>query len=593
MKTQSVAIFAACCAALAAAAAPLRFHPATVEEGRALITADDAHVKRMTKSDLDMRFPGKNATVGDYKKFAAEQVRPFTAGIARAFSNSFARIDARLAKLGFANPLTNEVTVVLTTMKEEFGAAGYTRGVAIFLNEDEFSSPSMPPAMLDYVMAHELFHVLSRQSPDFRKKMYAVIGFTLCDEPAFTPEVRARLVANPDVERFDCKAVFTIDGKPAEATIVSTLDESLPASASLMERMPPGLVPVAKPDRIIPIDDVPDFWKVVGRNSPYVIAAEECMAENFAFAVMFADDKHSVRRMPDPGKIKGVWKALRGCGGAQPAAKAPAEKEAAAGARKPLRVLMIGNSFSRPCVESLPPVARALGVELDIASLYIGGCSLERHCKNIETAATNAAFRPYRFDRNECGRKTVIDGRINIQEALAAAKWDVVTVQQVSRESWRPVSYVPWGDRLVAFVRERAPQAKIYVQETWSYTPLDKNLASWKITQDEMFSRLRDSYAAFAARNKLPVIPVGSAVQEWRRRLPVKYAKNSFGGDVVGKMKPKRDTFHLNERGEHLQALVWAQTLFKDADVRKCDWRPDCVTPEEAELMREIAAGAL
>ncbi|MBQ7666909.1 MAG: hypothetical protein IJS46_02815, partial [Kiritimatiellae bacterium] len=102
-----------------------------------------------------------------------------------------------------------------------------------------------------------------------------------------------------------------------------------------------------------------------------------------------------------------------------------------------------------------------------------------------------------------------------------------------------------------------------------------------------------DSYAAFAARNKLPVIPVGSAVQEWRRRLPVKYAKNSFGGDVVGKMKPKRDTFHLNERGEHLQALVWAQTLFKDADVRKCDWRPDCVTPEEAELMREIAAGAL
>ena len=110
-----------------------------------------------------------------------------------------------------------------------------------------------------------------------------------------------------------------------------------------------------------------------------------------------------------------------------------------------LKVLAIGSSFSRPCVESLPPVARALGVDLDIASLYIGGCSLERHWKNIETAETNATFRPYRFDRNTSGRKTAIDGRISIQEALTAAKWDVVTIQQASHKSWRAGSYFPLG----------------------------------------------------------------------------------------------------------------------------------------------------
>ena len=257
-----------------------------------------------------------------------------------------------------------------------------------------------------------------------------------------------------------------------------------------------------------------------------------------------------------------------------------------------LKVLAIGNSFSRPCVESLPPVARALGVDLDIASLYIGGCSLERHWKNIETAETNATFRPYRFDRNTSGRKTAIDGRISIQEALTAAKWDVVTIQQASHESWRAGSYSPWGDRLVEFVRGRAPQARIFVQETWSYTPHDKRLAKWNISQDEMYSRLHAAYAAFAKRNRAAVIPAGTAVQMWRGRLPVKYSPASFGGDVVGGFKPSFDAFHLNPPGEYLQALVWAQTLFEGIDVRTLEYRPECVPAKDTALMREIAAEA-
>lgn len=259
-------------------------------------------------------------------------------------------------------------------------------------------------------------------------------------------------------------------------------------------------------------------------------------------------------------------------------------------AAAPLKVLMVGNSFSRPCVENLPPVARALGVDLDIASLYIGGCSLERHWKNVKTAETNATFRPYRFDRNTSGRKSAVDGRSNIQEALAAARWDVITVQQASHESWRPGTYAPYGDRLVAFLRKRAPQARIFVQETWSYAPYDKRLAKWKISADEMDARLRAAYAAFAARNGLGTIPTGSAVREWRRRLPVVYSPCSFGGDVVGRFEPALDAFHLNPSGEHLQALVWAQTLFEGVDVRKLEYRPDCVTPEKAALMRDIAA---
>lgn len=75
------------------------------------------------------------------------------------------------------------------------------------------------------------------------------------------------------------------------------------------------------------------------------------------------------------------------------------------------------------------------------------------------------------------------------------------------------------------------------------------------------------------------MIPTGDAVQEWRRRLPVKGAE----GDVVG----GRDLFHLSPAGEYFQALLWTSCLF-DVDVTPCAYRPDFVTPEMAGLMKRI-----
>ena len=129
-----------------------------------------------------------------------------------------------------------------------------------------------------------------------------------------------------------------------------------------------------------------------------------------------------------------------------------------------LKVLMIGNSFSISCTRQLPLVAEANGHKLDLASLYIGGCSLERHWRNVEAAATNATFKPYRFDRFVEGRCVVEKGAANIPDALAMDKWDVVTLQQASHFSWDPATYHPWGDNLVAKIRAPAPRATTVVQ---------------------------------------------------------------------------------------------------------------------------------
>ena len=270
-----------------------------------------------------------------------------------------------------------------------------------------------------------------------------------------------------------------------------------------------------------------------------------------------------------------------------------------------LKVLMIGNSFSISCLDHLPKVALSCGVDLDLASLYIGGCSMERHWENIQKAETDSGFRPYRFDLYRNGGETVKKGARNIQEALKSEAWDVVTIQQASRESFRKETFSPYGDKIVETIRRYAPNAKIVVQETWSYTPWDKRLAKWKIDQNEMYEKLHAAYGEFAAQRGFELIPMGTAVQEWRRRLPVRYTENSFGGDVVGggsqaprdqfkrdaknTWVPNCDVCHLNPKGNYLQALVWAASLFKGVDVSACTYKPADVTDGDAKLMRKIA----
>lgn len=282
-----------------------------------------------------------------------------------------------------------------------------------------------------------------------------------------------------------------------------------------------------------------------------------------------------------------------GCKSAEEKANADAET---------VKVLMIGNSFSICVLNHLPLLAEDRGVKLDIGSLYIGGCTLERHWANVTNTA--ADFRPYAYDLYDRGKRIVFQSHRNLREVVAGTKWDIVTIQQGSHESWRKESYHPYGDNLIAKIRELAPQAKIVVQETWSYTPWDKRLAKWGIDQNGMYAKLHAAYGDFAKQYGLQVIPFGTAVQAWRRQLPVKYGENSLGGDVVGggyedpkdhfkrnaenKWEPNCDVFHLGRRGEYFQALVWAKALF-DVDVSEVGYKPDYVTDDEAALMKKIA----
>ncbi len=291
-----------------------------------------------------------------------------------------------------------------------------------------------------------------------------------------------------------------------------------------------------------------------------------------------------------------------------------------------LKVLMIGNSFSISVTRFLPQiVASQIAQEhkLHLTSAYIAGCVLERHWNEYQKAVANPEHRPYRVTvRDSESKQNPADTFANIPELLVREKWDIVTIQQGSPQSWNYATYQPWADKLIAEVKRLAPQAEVVIQQTWSYRSDDPRIsgekAQWSFDNQGMFERLEKAYKQLSeAYGGLRIIPTGLAVQYYRELTPEKYMMlsreelNAYqepelppqSGDVVGSFSWRdgkeagtrslvADTIHLNKAGEYLQGCVWYGILFGESP-DKITYKPDFMSENEAELIRESAGRAI
>lgn len=211
---------------------------------------------------------------------------------------------------------------------------------------------------------------------------------------------------------------------------------------------------------------------------------------------------------------------------------------------KPIHVLSIGNSFSQDAHYYLHDFAKSEGVDIETVNLFIGGCSLERHYRNMV-----GNKREYTIEIN--GHRA--DGFLcSIDEALTAREWDFITLQQASPLSYRIDSYEPYLIRLAEHIRYMRPKAKLLIHQTWAYeTGSDRIKAHGFETYDEMFAQVKDCYEKAAAIISADgIIPSGDAF-----RLALE----------AGILNLHRDTFHASYgAGRFLLAVVWYACLTGD-----------------------------
>ena len=206
-----------------------------------------------------------------------------------------------------------------------------------------------------------------------------------------------------------------------------------------------------------------------------------------------------------------------------------------------MKILCIGNSFSEDATRYLYGIARADGARLEIANLYIGGCSLERHAQNMREDT-----RDYELQYN--GQKTGFP--MSLREALTNRAWDIVTLQQVSQHAPRVESYLPYLDELADVIRALAPSARIVMHQTWAYEAGSERLFQMTpyATPAAMLDDIKVAYREAAERiGAAGIIPSGEMLA---------------GLLEAGIPTVHRDTFHASlGLGRYALGLLWYRVL--------------------------------
>ena len=284
-------------------------------------------------------------------------------------------------------------------------------------------------------------------------------------------------------------------------------------------------------------------------------------------------------------------------------------------AEKTVKVLAVGNSFSANALHYFSDIVKASGNKTVAQNAMIGGCDFERHMRHAD------AFEADPKDPN--GRP--YPGKKSLKELLTAETWDFVTIQQASPKSFRPETFHPHADRLIAYIKKYAPQAEIVIHQTWAYrddhrwfTEHDKN-PDQPVNRDVMYKGVRAAYDGLAKDTGFRLIPCGDAMElarldpAWGKFEPdalfdpktavhpalPKGEKRSLHSGYgwkkdakTGKYSLGKDAFHGNTQGEYLQGCVWLEFFFGQSAIGN-GFVPKGMTKDEAAVLQKVAHRAV
>ncbi len=247
-----------------------------------------------------------------------------------------------------------------------------------------------------------------------------------------------------------------------------------------------------------------------------------------------------------------------------------------------LKVLAVGHSFGNNSVQYAHQIAKSLGQNLEITSLYYAGCTPAQHLKFY-----NDDWRCY---------KLYVNGELNsnssltFKEVLNEKQYDIITFQAGSCYMHQIEEFEPHYE-LTQKVRSHQPNAKFMMHETWSLAPGRRppEFESLSTYGRYQYDLIAQNFATTAKNlGNLPVIRVGLAVQLTKEQgiLSDDYgASTSIYADEIS---------HLSEAGKYLAGCVWTQFLFKDkVDVRKTTYTINGLSATTANKLKAIAYDAV
>jgi hypothetical protein len=269
---------------------------ADVDAGRAVLGADDAWMTRTSAWQRAMLMGRGRAT--DLESFRAWErggAQSWPAEARQRWRRALETIAPAFNRLKV--PLPREVLLVHTNGQES-ASQPHTRANAVMLPA-QFSQQAFTDAE---VLAHELFHVVSRHRPELANRLYDLIGYDRVGELEWPPGWAALRIANQDAPFHRHLMRVKVQGRDTTVMpVVIAANAQLPPANgdTLLELMEVRLLEVEpgggeKPTRPVmrqgkPVwhdpEATPDFLAHLGGNTDYILHPDETIADNFMFLV--------------------------------------------------------------------------------------------------------------------------------------------------------------------------------------------------------------------------------------------------------------------------------------------------------------------
>ena len=271
---------------------------ASLEEGKRLLTEQDEFIDQMSPFDRGVRMKtARDVSKTEFLEFVGRNVLQWEDHEKKALESALRQIIPGLGRLRV--PDLGNVYLIKTTGAEE-GNIAYTRGKAIVLPKSILHAPKRE---LQRLLAHEIFHILSRTISKLRNPLYEVIGFHYCGEIELPSALRARKMTNPDAPKneycirvhagdeavwvtpilFSRTATYNkrrggkfFDYLTFALMVVARANESDPSKAIIKNQQP----------KLLEINEISGFFEQVGKNTRYIFHPEEILADNFALLVL-------------------------------------------------------------------------------------------------------------------------------------------------------------------------------------------------------------------------------------------------------------------------------------------------------------------
>ena len=274
---------------------------ASVERATEILTTPDDYIRQLGPVETAIRMDRPTpVTKKQFLDHIADNILPWTKANKEIVTEALEAIAPRLHKLNV--PLPSTVHLIKTTGKEDAGLA-YTRHNAIVFHEISANSRA-----LQHVIAHELFHIISRCNPKLRNRLYKIIGFQQCPTVQLPEDLYPARITNPDAPLSEHCIRLTYQGDTVYATPVLYADPNhydRARASNLFSYLQFALLTIdpnetgdsdaelskSRPtQRLLQSNLTEGFFEQIGSNTPYIIHPEEILADNFALLVLNQKD---------------------------------------------------------------------------------------------------------------------------------------------------------------------------------------------------------------------------------------------------------------------------------------------------------------